>query len=1019
MLKKNDSQIFCIVSLFFLFSVGLLNFAFAGITGKIYGRVVDAQTNQPIAGANIILEGTVQGAATDINGNYFIINVKPGPYTVMCNVIGYATVHKTDLYVSADLSIKVDFALQVEAVKGEEVTVVGERPIIHPDVAGAEMVMREEDVEVFSQDLFQDFMENQVGIYISAESEGTGLSIRGGDINETDILVNGVSLRNALTQQPNLGISLTSIKEVTITTGGFTAEHGDIRSGLVNVITKEGSRDHYSLSLDARFGPPQKKHFGPNPYSVEGPIWNVYCGDKAYEGDTAGDVAGGYFAFEFMGWDQWALQHMNDGVPGNDYTPQQWMEIWRWKHRNIEYATKPDYIVDGSLSGPFLFKNSTFLFSQHYENLQLVFPYSRKNSIQSSTQANLTLRITPQIKATFTNLFILEQGVAARGQTYNTGIVTGTKQGTSLADGHRWQMLFNPYGVNPINKGTYFSGIKLKHSLSPKTYYNLSITGSYYQADQEVKTHRDTTKSYQIGNVWLDETPSGYFEQRNQYDMFDQFWINGGGGGLDSSTYWQVRVKGFIESQVNFRNLVKVGFEAAYSQYHMAAAKVQMDKVMAGDYQPPHFLEGSVPLSTFFFDNHPLQIAAYIQDKLEYEGMIANLGIRFDIFNPMRSAWKIEDWNSGYTMSEWRRIEVDTTIISDTQMRLDTNYVNIGFRDQLEGRNAITYRFSPRLGISFPATSTSKFFFNYGHFYQLPIAEQLFNVDLDGGSPPFKIPNLTAAWPKTVMYEVGFEKAFAEKYLFRITSYYKDVTNQLSQQSFYDFYKNEMYATMKNNEYEDIRGLELRIQKRYGKYGYGWVDFEYISTNEGRTGLKARHQNWQYKQEQRENVEQEKNWPVPRISAIYSFLLPDDFGPAVLGFKPLANWALQINAWWRAGGKRIFDSSAPVWNRHYIQRIDRHNIDMVLRKGFNIWRADISIYMRIRNLTDFKGPIRPYSGNEYRSSLHLPWLQGELKGNDKYGEGPSDEKPYIDAGWHTWRQYYNPRHIMVGVDVNL
>jgi len=985
--------------------------AFAGVTGKISGQVIDAQTGQVIAGANMILEGTGVGAASDIDGHYFIINITPGFYTVVCNVIGYTTVRKTRAYVAADLTTRIDFELEVEAIRGQSVTVVAERPIIQLDVAGSVMVMREEDIEVFSQDLFQDFMESQVGVYISSSSDGTGLSIRGGDINETNIFLNGVSLRNAMTQQPNLGISLTSIQEVTITTGGFTAEHGDIRSGLVNVITKEGSRDHFSVSIDARMSPPQMKHFGPNPYSVNGPIWNVYSGDKAFEGVTAEDVMSGDYVFEFVGWNKWAEQNLADGDPDNDYTPQQWMELWRWRHRYVDYASEPDIIIDGSITGPFLFKNSTFLISQHLEDLQMGFPYSRKNSLQSSTQANITFRLSPQMKLTLTNLYILERGVAARGQTYNTGMVTGTKDGTSLTRTHRWQMLYNPYGVNPIDKRTVFTGLKLSHSLSPKTYYNLFVSGSYYKAEQGIETHRDTSRIYQIGNVMLDEGPHGFQFRKNQYDMFDQFWINGAGQGIDSSSYWQVRLKGFLESQINFRNLVKIGFEAAYTQYHMAAAQIQNDKLAEGRYKPPYFLDGSVPLNSFYFDDHPLQFAAFIQNKLEYEGMIANVGARLDIFNPMRPAWNIEDWNANYTLDEWRKIDIDS------------NYINIGFEDQLEDKNAIAYKFSPRLGISYPTTTTSKFFFNYGHFYQLPISERLFNVNLDGGSPPFKIPNLKAEWPRTVMYEVGFEQAFAQKYLFRVTAYYKDVTNQLSTQAYYDFYRNGMYTTEENNNYEDIRGLELRFQKRFGRFGYGWVDFEYLSTNEGWTGFKAQHQNWLYKQEQRENAEQEKNWPVPRVSAIYSFLLPKDFGPTILRFRPLSNWALQVNARWRAGGKQIFDSSAPVWDRHYLQRIDRHNVDLILRKSFDVANADVSVYMRVRNATNFKGPVRPFSGNEYRSSLHVPWRlyedeEGRLKpGNDKYGEGPSDEKPWIDVGWLTWRQYYNPRHIMFGLDL--
>jgi len=54
---------------------------FAGTTGKIAGKVIDAKTKEPLIGANIIIVGSSQGAATDVNGNYFIINLSPNSET--------------------------------------------------------------------------------------------------------------------------------------------------------------------------------------------------------------------------------------------------------------------------------------------------------------------------------------------------------------------------------------------------------------------------------------------------------------------------------------------------------------------------------------------------------------------------------------------------------------------------------------------------------------------------------------------------------------------------------------------------------------------------------------------------------------------------------------------------------------------------------------------------------------------------------------------------------------------------
>ena len=62
---------------------------FAGTSGKISGIVRDAETNEPLPGCNIIIEGTYLGAASNIDGDFFILNIPPGTYTVRATMIGY------------------------------------------------------------------------------------------------------------------------------------------------------------------------------------------------------------------------------------------------------------------------------------------------------------------------------------------------------------------------------------------------------------------------------------------------------------------------------------------------------------------------------------------------------------------------------------------------------------------------------------------------------------------------------------------------------------------------------------------------------------------------------------------------------------------------------------------------------------------------------------------------------------------------------------------------------------------
>ena len=77
----------------------------AGTTGKISGKVVD-EKNQPLIGCNIIVKGTSYGAATNLEGEYFILNIPPGTYQISALMIGYGAVTIEGTQVIVDLTAK-------------------------------------------------------------------------------------------------------------------------------------------------------------------------------------------------------------------------------------------------------------------------------------------------------------------------------------------------------------------------------------------------------------------------------------------------------------------------------------------------------------------------------------------------------------------------------------------------------------------------------------------------------------------------------------------------------------------------------------------------------------------------------------------------------------------------------------------------------------------------------------------------------------------------------------------------
>ena len=127
-LSMNNKNIIKVLLLLFLCS-----YAFAQTTGKISGKVIDKETGEPLIGCNIIIEGQEYGAATDLKGEFFIINIHPGTYNVIANSIGYGTVKMENIRVSVNSTTNLNFELSQEAIAGEVVVVTANKMAIKKD----------------------------------------------------------------------------------------------------------------------------------------------------------------------------------------------------------------------------------------------------------------------------------------------------------------------------------------------------------------------------------------------------------------------------------------------------------------------------------------------------------------------------------------------------------------------------------------------------------------------------------------------------------------------------------------------------------------------------------------------------------------------------------------------------------------------------------------------------------------------------------------------------------------------
>ena len=278
----------------------------AGTTGKISGTVVDEETGEPLPGVAVSIVGTTMGALTDINGEYFVINVPVGTYILRAALIGFAPVEVTNVDVSVDLTTYTDFTLSQKALElGRTIVVRAERPLIIKDKTASITVVEAEQIQNMPVRGYQDIVGLQAGVVSFRDNpnirnrgarENTNtmqLNIRGGRSSEVAYYVDGFSQQDPLSGISTTNINNNALEEVEIATGGFSAEYGWVASGIVNATTKEGGTSIYSGAVEAITDNVTSDNYDYNLYAanIGGPVpaWDgssfFFSGERRWQGD--------------------------------------------------------------------------------------------------------------------------------------------------------------------------------------------------------------------------------------------------------------------------------------------------------------------------------------------------------------------------------------------------------------------------------------------------------------------------------------------------------------------------------------------------------------------------------------------------------------------------------------------------------------------------------------------------------------------------------------------------------------
>lgn len=220
---------------------------FAGVTGKLVGKVTDTNTGEPLIGANILVQGTDLGAATDKDGQFIIINIPPGVYNVKVSYISYETVLIENVKIIVDQTTQLLVELSVKSVEVDEVVITAKSSMIHKDLTSSISVISRDEIESLPVSSFTELLGLQAGVVGS----GSNLHIRGGRSNEVAYMIDGMLVQDPLLGGLATNINNDAIQEMSLLSGTFNAEYGNALSGVVNIVTRNGS-DDYSGKIEAR-----------------------------------------------------------------------------------------------------------------------------------------------------------------------------------------------------------------------------------------------------------------------------------------------------------------------------------------------------------------------------------------------------------------------------------------------------------------------------------------------------------------------------------------------------------------------------------------------------------------------------------------------------------------------------------------------------------------------------------------------------------------------------------------------
>jgi len=824
--------------------------AFAGITGKITGRVTAGESGEALIGCNVLVEGTYLGAATDEKGEFIILNVPPGRHTVVANMIGYVTQRMPEVEVKIDLTTELDFVLTVAAIQGEAVVVTYDRPVITKDRTSSEVQISDEQIEELPVQDVGDILELQSGI---TKDAGGGIHVRGGRGSEVVYWIDGIPVTDGYDGSAAVGVDKNSIQELQVISGTFNAEYGQAMSGIVNIVTKTGGTE------------------------LKGSV-EVYGGDYVPDDD-------GIFT-ELGSFTPLAKNNISASLSGPFFSDKLRFYISGNSFHKDGYFTGYNFFNADGTTG-----DSSVVFMDWSDSWSI----HGKLTYMLSQNINLTLNV-------------LNNG--SEYQNYNHFF--------------KWA----PEGrIRQFDEG-YTRTLSLNHTLSSSSYYTVKLS----QTQSAYRNYR-----------FEDPLDSNYVDPELTNVPTVSFAIGGNDLGHFYRESKSTLLKLDYSSQVNDRHLLQTGVEyRLHDIYEEGFGIISKTDEFGVEIEPfePDTLGVSTP-SHSLYNEDPVEFSAYIQDKIEYEKFIVNVGLRYDYFQANGNI--LADPEDPNIYNPFKQEHVDMTLAE---------------------REAVWYKaseaktsLSPRLGLAFPITDQGVIHFSYGHFFQIPNFSFLYQ------NPGFKVPttggthgiygNADLDPQKTVMYELGLQQQLNADINFELTLFYRDIRDWVSTGApIQTSLPGVTYVTWINRDYANSRGVILSYDHSLSDYLFFNAEYTF-QIAEGSNSDPAQEYNALLGGNEATKIITPLNWDQRHtLNGALSFDSKRGFKASFLGrYGSGYPYTPYIGTSSRTG---LSVSNAITTNSRRIQ--PTYEMDMKLSYSTDLLDRNLLFYVTVNNLLDIRNP---------------------------------------------------------------